>query len=164
MWKTTNNNVWNRDRTLSDAKSNVLAGAMRLLASREHSQHELRRKLQHKGHDTELVDEVIQELAEQNLQSEERFVESFISSHRARGKGPQRILLELKQHSVPLNLINEYLNNQGIDWFESASLVRSKKYGNDLPLDYNEQMKQAKFLEYRGFTHEQIFSVLKAYE
>jgi len=143
-----------------EALNQALAGAMRLLATREHSQHELRRKLSQKGHEPEPIEESLQQLAQQDLQSDDRFVESFVRSHRDRGKGPQRIFMELQQH-VDESLIEKYLDRQDTSWFDSAAQVRAKKYGDRLPVDYKEQMKQAKFLEYRGFTHEQIFSILK---
>ena len=145
---------------MSEGLNNALAGAMRLLAAREHSQHELRRKLTQKGHELEDIEEAMLLLVEQNLQSDERFVESFIKSHRERGKGPKRILLELQAHQLPEYLVDKYLDSHDSYWRESAAQVRAKKYGDDVPSDCKEQMKQAKFLEYRGFTHEQIFSIL----
>ncbi|MGD8784214.1 MAG: regulatory protein RecX [Thioalkalispiraceae bacterium] len=145
----------------SDGLSNVLAGAMRLLAAREHSQHELRRKLSQKGHATEDIERAIEQLAAQNLQSDARFVESFVNSHRQRGKGPKRIRLELQQHQLAEGLVDEYLNERDDAWKESALEVKLKKFGEALPDDFQQQMKQAKFLEYRGFTHEQISAVLK---
>jgi len=147
-----------------DALNNALAGGMRLLAAREHSQHELRRKLTQKGHELEAAERAIAQLAEQDLQSDERFIESFVNSHQVRGKGPKRIQLELQQHQLPEYLVEQYLDMANAVWRESAAQVRTKKFGHDLPEDYKERMKQAKFLEYRGFTHEHIFCVLKEVE
>ena len=146
---------------MSETLNDALAGAMRLLAVREHSQHELQRKLKQKGHEIDSAEQAIEQLAEQNIQSDERFVESFVNSHQRRGKGPQRIQLELQQHQLAEELIEQYLDLSDVMWQDSAAEVRTKKYGDELPDDYNEKMKQAKFLEYRGFTHDQIFSALK---
>ncbi len=145
---------------MSEALNDALAGAMRLLAAREHSQHELRRKLTQKGHEPNVAERAIEQLVEQDLQSDERFVEGFINSHQVRGKGPKRIQLELQQHQLPEYLLDQYLDISDGIWHESAAQVRTKKFGEELPEDYKEKMKQAKFLEYRGFTHDQIFSVL----
>ena len=144
------------------ALNDVLAGAMRLLAAREHSQHELRRKLGQKGHEVEAIEQAIEQLVEQRLQSDERFVESFINSYRERGKGPKRIRLELQQHQLSAELIEMYLDESDEIWKESALQVKLKKFGDESPNDYQQQMKQAKFLEYRGFTHEQISAALKS--
>jgi len=146
---------------MSEALNDALAGAMRLLATREHSQHELRRKLTQKGHEPETAELAIVQLAEQDLQSDERFVESFINSYRERGKGPKRIQMELTQHNLPEYLLEQHLDPSDDVWREAAANVRTKKFGGALPEEYKDQMKQAKFLEYRGFTHDQIFSILK---
>ena len=144
-----------------EARQTVLTAAMRLLAVREHSQQELHRKLVQKGHPAELVTDVIRELGAQRLQSDERFVESFISSKRARGQGPKRIQLELQQHNIPVEMTETHLDIQNPDWQRCAEEVRRKKFGADIPEDYPARMKQAKFLEYRGFTHQQIFAILR---
>ena len=145
---------------MSDALNSALAGAMRLLAAREHSQHELRRKLAQKGHEVADIEEAIEQLGAQNLQSDERFVESFVNSYRERGKGPKRIRLELQQHQLTAELIETYLNERDEIWKASAVQVKLKKFGDEPANDYPQQMKQAKFLEYRGFTHEQISAAL----
>lgn len=145
---------------MSEGLNNVLAGAMRLLATREHSQHELRRKLSQKGHAVEDIELAIERLIGQKLQSDERFVESFVNSHRERGKGPKRIRLELQQHQLSAELINMYLDDRDDIWKEFASQVKHKKFGDELAEDYQQHMKQARFLEYRGFTHEQISAAL----
>jgi len=147
---------------MSEGFNNVLAGAMRLLAAREHSQHELGRKLSQKGHDSDDIEQVIEQLVVQKLQSDERFVESFVNSYRERGKGPKRIRLELQQHQLPADLIDRYLDERDIIWKESAIKVKLKKFGDEVPTDYPQQMKQAKFLEYRGFTQEQISAAIKS--
>lgn len=145
---------------MSESLNDVLAGAMRLLATREHSQHELRRKLLQKGHDYDLVEQAVVQLAAQNLQSDARFVENFVNSHRGRGQGPQRIKLELQQHNIRPELVENYLDSGDASWIEKAMQVRRKKFGADLPDEFKERMRQARFLEYRGFTHDQINQVL----
>ena len=147
---------------MSEARQGVLAGAMRLLAAREHSQHELRRKLMQKGHAPMLVDEVLTQLHAQGLQSDARFVENFINSRRERGQGPARIQLELQQHQIAPEIIQAQLDSRDAIWRDCAEQVRRKKFGAALPDDYATRMRQAKFLEYRGFTHQQIFALLDA--
>ena len=147
---------------MSEAHQAVLAGAMRLLATREHSQHELRRKLIQKGHAPELIDEVMAQLRAQGLQSDARFVENFINSRRERGKGPTRIQLELQQHQIAADIIQAQLEPRASIWRDYAEKARRKKFGAAIPADYPARMRQAKFLEYRGFTHQQIFALLDA--
>jgi regulatory protein len=140
--------------------TDTLAGAMRLLATREHSQHELRRKLGQKGHDPDAIEAVIEQLAVQGLQSDERFIESFVTSHRERGKGPKRIRMELQQHHLPYELIEKHINERNSEWREHALQVKLKKFGQAPIEDIQDRAKQTRFLEYRGFTHDQISAVL----
>ena len=142
----------------------VLAGAMRLLALREHSRQELRRKLVQKGHESALVESVVMQLAQQGLQSDARFVESFINSRRERGQGPKRIRLELQPHDIEPGLIEDYLDERDPRWRQNAARVRVKKFGQLLPAEFKERMKQVRFLEYRGFTNEQIRTLFNELE
>jgi regulatory protein len=144
---------------MSHPQIDVLAVAMRLLATREHSASELRKKLVQKGHDVREVVEVLEQLRDENLQSDERFVECFINSRRERGKGPLHIQRELQQYEINSELINAYLDVRDPVWLNRASTVREKKFGKTLPDDFKEKMRQLKFLEYRGFSHEQIRSL-----
>ena len=145
---------------MSTDVNKVLAGAMRLLAAREHSQHELRRKLAQKGHAVDAIEQVIEQLANQGLQSDERFVEDFVKSHRDRGKGPKRIRLELQGHHLPHELIEKHINERHADWRDLALKVKLKKFGQAPIDDLKERSRQTRFLEYRGFTHDQIAAVL----
>lgn len=130
--------------------------AIRLLASREHSRLQLFRKLTDKGFDSEQVDSVLALLAQQNLQSDERFTEDFIHSRINRGQGPIRIQAELRERGASDELINEYLDFSDVTWSEQVDEVRRKRFGHALPEDYQTRAKQARFLQYRGFTSEQI--------
>jgi regulatory protein len=139
----------------------ILASAMRLLATREHSTAELRRKLVQKGGDAQAVEAVLLELKAQNLLSDARFTESFINARRERGQGPLRIQRELQEHQIEAELVERYLDPRDPLWLVQAGKVREKKFGTRLPDDYKEKMQQARFLEYRGFSHELIRQLLR---
>lgn len=130
--------------------------AIRLLASREHSRLQLFRKLIDKGFESEQVDSVLTLLAQQNLQSDERFTEDFIHSRINRGQGPIRIQAELRERGSSDELVNEYLDFSDAIWFERVDEVRRKRFGYALPEEYQARAKQARFLQHRGFTPEQI--------
>lgn len=143
------------------AQSDIRAAALRLLAAREHSTSELRRKLGQKGFESAPVEAVLADLTHEKLLSDERFVEAFISSRRRRGQGPVRILRDLQEHGLDADLITAWLDPADPDWLDEARAVREKKFGRAPADDFQEQMRQARFLEYRGFSHEQIRRVLK---
>jgi len=128
----------------------------RLLAGREHSQFELRSKLSQKGFDAKLTDEVISQFIEKNLQSDRRYAESLIRSAHNKGKGPVFIQQTLQQHDIELSDLNALMYEQEWDWFSLAIKVREKRFGSELPEDWNEIQKQKRFLQYRGFLSSHI--------
>jgi len=142
-----------------DAK--IYAAAIRVLAGREHSGYELKTKLEKKGYAASDIDDVVEQLIKDKYLDETRFAEVFVSSKIRRGLGPIRIQLELQQRRVDESLIDEYLDFNQTQWFELASDVRCKRFGNDLPIDIKDQSKQIRFLQQRGFTQQHIMSIIK---
>ncbi len=132
-----------------------------MLARREHSRTELRRKLKPKGFDSACIEEVLQELAHEGLQSDHRYTESFLSSRINKGYGPVRIAMELRERGIDEELINKSIDNLDIDWMDTLHSVRQKKFGERLPGNYNAQAKESRFLQYRGFTVDQIKKLYK---
>jgi len=130
--------------------------AVRLLSRREHSTRELKRKLAGKGHEAASVDRVVDQLADKELVSDERFATSFVTHHGRRGHGPVRIRAELRQQGASDDMIAAALAAAEFDWSEIAASVRQRKFGNELPRDRAERAKQARFLQYRGFSADQI--------
>jgi regulatory protein len=130
--------------------------AMNLLARREHSRAELAEKLRKREFEPEEVDATISSLAERNLVSDERFAESFTSGRIRRGQGPVRIRQELRQRGVADALIEACLVTLAPDWGGIAIEVRRKKFGAAVPDDFKEKARQMRFLQYRGFTTDQI--------
>ena len=139
----------------ADAKA-VEAAAVRLLARREHSIDELRRKLLGKGYPPDTIEPVIQKLAGKRLVSDERFTSSFVHHHAKRGQGPVRIRAELRQQGIADSQVEEALRCAEIDWVQLAREVRRRKFGTTAPRSLGERAKQARFLQYRGFDAEQL--------
>lgn len=129
---------------------------MDLLARREHSVLELRRKLEKREMAGELVEQALQGLQDDGLLHEGRFAESFVSSRIRKGQGAVRIRADLSERGVASSLIEQALEEAGCDWFELAAQVRVKRFGHDLPADFPQKAKQSRFLQYRGFTSEEI--------
>lgn len=134
--------------------------AMDYLARREHGCDELKGKLIKKECPPSIAAEVVAQLAAENLVSDERFTENFINSKRNRGQGPVRIRQELREKGIIDDLIDAWLDPREPRWLDTLKEVRSKKFGSILPRGYKERARQARFLQYRGFTTDQIFRVL----
>ena len=137
------------------------ATAMNLLARREHSTQELRDKLLTRGFEDDVIVPALQTLSREGLLSDERFTESFIHSRMERGSGPVKIRAELRQRGVADEIISDWLDERDRMWLERAETVRCKKFGSALPVDYKEKARQARFLQYRGFSAEQTRQVLR---
>jgi regulatory protein len=129
---------------------------VRLLARREHSIEELRRKLVTKGYPPDAVEPVIQKLAGKRLVSDERFTSSFVHHHAKRGQGPVRIRAALRQQGITDAQAEEALRSVEVDWAQLAREVRRRKFGATAPRSLGERAKQARFLQYRGFDAEQL--------
>jgi regulatory protein len=137
----------------------ALDSAMRSLSQREHSFHELERKLLRKGHDSEIVGRVFDYLAQHDLQSDARFVEVYIRSRINRGYGPVKIRQELSQRGISEIDLEGQLTESGEFWIDVAEAVVSKKYGRS-PENRGEWNTYARFLARRGFPSDLIYRVL----
>ncbi len=144
-----------------EKRGEVLRCACDFLAKREHSREELYRKLIRHCGDTALVEELLDKLAEEDLQSDERFTESFVRSRLGKGQGLLKIRQGLNERGIDQNLISACLESATIDWSVIAEEARAKKFGKALPDDYQAKAKQSRFLYGRGFSHDVIRQILK---
>ncbi len=108
-----------------------------------------------KGYDAAVVAAVIERLQADRLLNDERYVESFVALHAARGRGPVRMRADLRQIGVMDELIEQGIEAY-TDWLTPLRQARQKKFGGALPTDYADRQRQARFLAYRGYTGAQI--------
>lgn len=129
----------------------VRLAAMNFLARREHLCQELKQKLQKRFPDPPLIDSVLQELENENLQSDQRYVESYIRHRSTRGYGPDRVRQELRQRGADSSLVEQEMGVAEVDWRQLARDTRLRKFGSEAPADFAERARQLRFLQYRGF-------------
>lgn len=128
--------------------------AMRLLARREYARAEIRARLLQGGHDPQEVEAALDRLAQDHLQSDERFAEVFVRSRLARLQGPRKIGAELAQKGVEPRLIAHALEACEADWFELAARALAGRFttpGEDMKA----RARRQRFLASRGFDGEQ---------
>ena len=135
--------------------------ALDLLARREHSRLELKRKLVDRGFLAEIVDDTLDVLQSDNLLDEGRFLESFIRTRVGKGQGPARIEADLGQRGIDRGRVRAWLRDAELNWSSLAAGVREKRFGPGQPGSFEERARQAKFLQYRGFDSEQINAALE---
>jgi regulatory protein len=134
--------------------------ALDLLSRREHSAAELRAKLRAREFAYEDIDAALVRLAAEGLQSDARFVDAFVTSHRNRGQGPVRIRHDLEQRGIDAEAIAAALAAAEPDWVSLARAARIKRFGAVAPRDFRERGRQARFLAQRGFTAGQARAAL----
>ncbi len=125
--------------------------ALGLLARREQSKRELRRKLGQGGYDSDEADEALSRLADQHYQDDTRFAAMLLRNRAAQGYGPARIRMELKTHGLADAAIRQLLDEAEVDWNASAMHQLRRHYGAKPAADRAEQGKRAQFLLRRGF-------------
>ncbi len=144
---------------------------LQILAQREHSRSELRRKLMRHARKpagldappvdedaaAEQVDAVLDWLEANRYLSEERFVESRVHARAAR-YGNLRIRQELAQHGVALS--DATACQLAASEASRAREVWSRKFGEP-PRDAAERARQMRFLAARGFSSEAIRRALR---
>ena len=135
---------------------------MDYLARREHGRAELLNKVCSFGFYADAADAAVAQLTQDNLQSDERFVEAFISSRINQGKGPLKIRADLRGRGIGDGVVENGLEEAGQDWYAAAREVRLKKFGSELPTDFNEKARQMRFLQSRGFDSDQIQAAVSA--
>ena len=145
----------------SDSKVEIRKKAMDLLARREHSAQELRQKLTAREFDNDAIEEAMRGLRDDGLQSDERFAESYINSRFNAGIGPRKIRFELCQRGIADELVDRYLDLYSERWDQSMMQQRVRKYGDAIPEDHAGRMKQARFLQNRGFSPESVMRLFR---
>jgi regulatory protein len=127
--------------------------AIRLLARREHSRAELRRKLLGAARDAEVaasVDAVLDVLETENWLSDRRFAELFVRS-RAERLGGARLARELFEKGVDRDVANDLLEPLRAAELDRAYALWLGRFGNP-PIDRAERGRHGRFLIQRGFS------------
>ena len=125
--------------------------ALGLLARREQSAKELKRKLDRKGYESAETGAALEKLQGQAFQSDERFAGSLARTRYMQGHGPRRILAELRTHGLDDEACRAALDETDADWLGSARRQYQRRYGAKPAADRQETARRAAFLLRRGF-------------
>ena len=140
----------------------LMQRAVSLLARREYSRVELRRKLQRRltsDSEPEAVERVLDQLCAKDMLSESRFVQSRLRA-RAGRYGVARIRQELQQHQLEPEVVREALKPLAESEFERAWLIWERKFGS-APIDETQRAKQMRFLAARGFDSDTVIRIIR---
>lgn len=145
-----------KPKTLTGARLRSYAFA--LLTRRDYSKADLEAKLNQYAINPEEVANLVDELAQQNYQSDQRVAELTLASQLRKGKGLQRIKQALKAKQLDTELITEELSE--VDWLDQAYQLKIKKFGMEVEMDPKLKAKQIRFLQYRGFDMDVIMKAV----
>lgn len=130
--------------------------ALRLLARREYGEQELVQRLVGRDIPPEIASQVVYRLRGEDLVSDARFTEALVRGRLRKGYGPLRIARDLRERGVDQAVIDAHLAPLAEEWPARLEDVRRKRFGAAMPDAYPERVRQARFLEYRGFSNELI--------
>jgi regulatory protein len=142
-------------------RRDVREAAIALLARRDHSRMELERRLLAQGYSAEELGALVPELIESRALDDVRFAHNYVSYHVARGQGPVRIRVELEALGIGGELLEAALAHEQ-DWLALAREQRSRRFGPKIPASRVEQVRQARFLQSRGFSSDHIRAAVGA--
>jgi regulatory protein len=136
--------------------------AISLLARRDYSTRELKRKLADRGYTEHAYEVVVDDLESMGKVNDERYSQNVVAYRARRGHGPARIRSELQKSGLSRSEIDEAVKGEEApDFLALARAARARKFGPDLPEDRKERARQARFLQYRGFSTDHIRAVLQ---
>ncbi|MDY6841784.1 MAG: regulatory protein RecX [Pseudomonadota bacterium] len=145
-----------------DQEYKARATALRLLARREHSRLELSLKLCQRKLSGDIINAVLDDYEKEGWLDDDRFADVYARQRMDLGYGPLRILGELQQrgvHKTP-ECVDEMTEE---DWCQRAIGIRDKRFGlTDLSEDWDEKLRQARFLNRRGYSASQVERALEA--
>jgi len=155
----------------------LLDRATRILAMRDHSEAEFRRKITQSAaraamHHDEPAEEIPAELLEQLVAwcyehswlDDVRFAQRFVISRSRKGYGPQRIRMELAQKGIGRDLAEAALGEAEIDWSAQALDAAERKFGLPLPQEWKQKAKVMRYLQAKGFFMEDIQAIYRNYD
>jgi regulatory protein len=135
--------------------------ALRLLARRDHSREEMRRKLQVRGFTPEEIEKALKWLEEREFLDDLRYAQKLaFSLAKEKLLGPQRIRQKLFQKGIPAGLVKEAVEkaDETLAAGERLQIAMRMKLKGRSPEEIfpDERRKLAGYLRQRGFSWEDI--------
>ncbi|MBK8324157.1 MAG: recombination regulator RecX [Betaproteobacteria bacterium] len=145
---------------VANPAADLRARALRLLARREHSRAELRRKLSPHVEGGIDLEALLDDFTKRGWLSEERFVEQTVRA-KSRKYGPLKIANHLREKGIGEADIESALSQAKSEEGEALASAWRTRFGRP-PADDAEKAKQVRFLQQRGFPLESVLRFLKA--
>lgn len=129
--------------------------AIQYLARREYSRAELVQRLQSKSVAEEAIAPALDQLAQDGLQSDDRFAEVFVRSRIARGQGPNKIRADIRQRGIDDAATAAAIEAESPDWRELAAQALGKRF-DEAGATPRDRARRERFLAGRGFEFDHV--------
>jgi len=130
------------------------------LAKREYSHHELAQKLKGFAEDSDDIAALLDDFKKRGWLSDVRFTEQIVHARKAKF-GASKVAHELREKGVADDLVTDAVAKLKENELDNARKVWQKKF-RSTPASREEWVKQARFLQSRGFGFEIIKKVLNS--
>ena len=133
-----------------DEPEEAYAAGLRLLARREHSPLELTRKLEQRGFTGGSIEPALARLRDAGYLSDARFAGSLARHRAGQGYGDLRIRAELGQHGIDHAVVDQALEELGVDW-RAQALAQARRHFAEAPESSAARARMLRHLTQRGF-------------
>lgn len=115
---------------MDPTKDDVDSAAASILARRDHSRGELRKKLLQRGFEAALIDEVLDDYQRRGWLNDVSFARQQAEILARKAWGPAQIQAKLGQHGVGREVASQVVDELEVDWAEVARQRVRQKFRN----------------------------------
>lgn len=125
---------------------------VKILSSRDFSEHKLREKLQERNYTTQEIEDAITEVKSKNFLREDNYIEARIKAFMNKGYSPDYIQQKLSQEHLQVSseIIESIFEEYNMSTDEQIRRLASKKMKSNPNIDYEEQNKILRYLLSKG--------------
>ena len=152
-----------KELTNSEQKQKLRNSALNLLSFRMRSLSELNGRLLKKGYDIQYIESLLEEFDAKNILNDSEFALAFSRDKiRSRGIGPSILRVELSNHHLSQNLVEDTINRMYTEFPIDTLLgnhLKKKKILRNSQLQEREKNRIVNFLKRKGFSWDDISRV-----
>ena len=152
-----------KELTNSEQKQKLRNSALNLLSFRMRSRSELKQRLLKKGYDIQDIEPLLEEFDAKNILNDSEFALAFSRDKiRSRGIGPSILRVELSNHHLSQNLVEDTINRMYTEFPIDTLLgnhLKKKKILRNSQLQEREKNRIVNFLKRKGFSWDDISRV-----
>jgi len=143
----------------TNSQKSLRQTALRMLSRRDYSREDISQKLKEKGFHLSDIQVILEDAVAEGWLNDTRFTENYIRARRAKGYGPVRIQQELRSKGIAQETIADHLKITDNSWLAEIQRLWQKHFQGKKADSPVSRAKQMRFLQYRGFTSEQVYTL-----